>query len=109
MQEFGDIRRYRDACEQLKVYRKLCASDLRLEAKRKKDLEKEEQKMKELEEFKAQMKANANLKAKIAETEGRLLCTQCQTAMLPDADGEYEFERFVSSHLVRFDQGLMPF
>jgi hypothetical protein len=39
------------------------------------------------------MRANANLKAKIAETEGRLLCTQCQTSMLPDDYGEYEFER----------------
>ena len=93
MQEFGDIRRYRDACEQLKTFRKLCSADLRDEAKKKKEFEKEEQKMKELEEFKLQMKANANMKAKIAETEGRLLCTQCQASMLPDAYGEYEFER----------------
>ena len=93
MQEFGDIRRYRDACEQLKTYRKLCAVDLRAEAKHRKELEKEEAKMKELEEFKAQTRANANFKAKIAETEGRLMCTQCQTAMFPDAYGDYEFER----------------
>ncbi len=93
LQEFGDIRRYRDACEQLKTYRKLCAADLRAEAKHRKELEKEEQKMKELEEFKAQTRANANLKAKIAETEGRLMCTQCQTSMFPDAYGDYEFER----------------
>ena len=50
MQEFGDIRRYRDACEQLKTFRKLCSADLRAEAKKKKEFEKEEQKMKELEE-----------------------------------------------------------
>ena len=79
---------------QLKQYRKVCAADLRAEAKRRKELEKEEQKMKELEEFKAQTRANANFKAKIAETEGRLMCTQCQTAMFPDAYGDYEFERW---------------
>ena len=71
----------------------MCAVDLRAEAKRRKELEKEEHKMKELEEFKAQTRANANFKAKIAETEGRLMCTQCQTAMFPDAYGDYEFER----------------
>jgi hypothetical protein len=69
---------------------------LRAEAKHRKELEKEEQKMKELEEFKAQTRANANLKAKIAETEGRLMCTQCQTSMFPDAYGDYEFERLVT-------------
>jgi hypothetical protein len=59
MQEFGDIRRYRDACEQLKAFRKTCAADLRAEVRRKKELEKEEQKMKELEEFKIQVGYNS--------------------------------------------------
>jgi len=54
MQEFGDVRRYRDACEQLKVFRKLCAVELKQEAKRKKELEKEEVKMREIEEFRCQ-------------------------------------------------------
>ena len=30
MQEFGDVKRYRDACEQLKQFRKLCAVDLKV-------------------------------------------------------------------------------
>ena len=95
MQEFGDIRRYRDACEQLKRYRRLCAVELKAESKKKKELEQEEKKLKELEELKAQTRAQANMKAKIAESEGRLLCGNCQTSMYPNAQGEYEFEGFV--------------
>ena len=95
MQEFGDIRRYRDACEQLKKYRRLCAVELKVESKKKKELEVEEKKLKELEELKAQTRAQANMKAKIAESEGRLLCGNCQASMYPNAQGVYEFEGFV--------------
>jgi hypothetical protein len=34
------------------------------------------------------------MKAKIAESEGRLLCGNCQNAMYPNAQGVYEFEGF---------------
>ena len=34
------------------------------------------------------------MKAKIAESEGRLLCSKCQGDMLPNKDGVYEFENF---------------
>ena len=37
MQEFGDVKRYRDAGEQLKQFRKLCAVDLKVQAKKKKE------------------------------------------------------------------------
>ena len=43
---------------------------------------------------KAQTRAQANIKAKIAESEGRLLCGNCQTSMFPNAQGVYEFEGF---------------
>ena len=44
--------------------------------------------------MKSQARAEANLKAKIAEAEGRLLCSNCQADMLPNQDGVYEFENF---------------
>ena len=94
MQEFGDVGRYRDAWDQLKKFRHICSSDLKLEAKRKTDLEEEEKRMVELEELKAQAKAEVNLKAKIAEAEGRLMCSSCQAEMLPNSNGVYEFENF---------------
>merc|ERR1719457_402406 len=94
MQEFGDVGRYRDAWDQLKTYRHLCSADLKVEAKRRKELEAEEERLKELEEMKSQARAEANLKAKIAEAEGRLLCSKCQGDMLPNQDGVYEFENF---------------
>ena len=47
-----------------------------------------------MEEMKSQARAEANLKAKIAEAEGRLLCSKCQGDMLPNQDGVYEFENF---------------
>lgn len=50
--------------------------------------------MKELESIKAQARADANMKAKVAEIEGRLLCTGCQSEMYPNAQGVYEFEGF---------------
>ena len=46
----------------------------------------------ELEEFRSKAKAEANLKAKIAEAEGKLMCTKCQAEMMPNAEGVYEFE-----------------
>jgi len=94
MQEFGDVGRYRDAWDQLKMFRQLCSSDLKVEAKRKKELEEEEKKLAQLEEMRAQANAEANMKAKIAEAEGRLLCSKCQGGMLPNAQGIYEFENF---------------
>merc|ERR1719341_1930694 len=94
MQEFGDVARYRDAWDQLKAFRSLCSADLKVEAKRKKELEAEEARLKELEEMRSQAKAEANMKAKIAESEGRLLCSKCQGDMLPNKDGVYEFENF---------------
>merc|ERR1740128_1040962 len=94
MQEFGDVARYRDAWDQLKAFRSLCSADLKVEAKRKKELEAEEARLKELEEMRSQAKAEANMKAKIAESEGRLLCSKCQADMLPNKDGVYEFENF---------------
>ena len=51
-------------------------------------------KLKELEEIKAHTRAQASLKARIAEQEGRLLCTSCQATMVPNAQGVYEFEGF---------------
>ncbi len=92
MQEFGGVARYRDAHEQIKSFRLLCTVDLKVEAKRKRELEKEEQKLKELEAIKARVRAEANMKAKVAEQEGRLMCTSCQATMFPDAEGNYEFE-----------------
>ena len=85
MQEFGDISQYREATEQIKIYKELCSTDLKAEAKKKKELEKEELRLKEIEELRAQTRANANLKAKLAESEGKLLCTQCQASMFPKA------------------------
>ena len=38
MQEFGDIQRYRDACDQIKAFRVLCAVELKQEAKKKKEV-----------------------------------------------------------------------
>ena len=92
MQEFGDVKNYRDACDQIRQYKHLCAVDLKIEAKRKRELEREEQKLQELETIKAQVRAETNMKAKIAEAEGRLICTNCQASMFPDAEGTYEFE-----------------
>ena len=94
MQEFGDIHQYREALDQLKTYKRLCATDLKAEAKKRKELEREEMRLKELEELRAQTRAQANWKAKMAESEGKLLCTQCQVAMYPNAEGLYEFEGF---------------
>ena len=92
MQEFGNIRQYRIVSAQLKKFKTLCTADLKEEAKKRKELEREELRLKEIEELRAQTKANANLKAKLAESEGKLLCNQCQTAMYPNAEGFYEFE-----------------
>ncbi len=94
MQEFGSIKELRDARDQIRSLRLVCAVDIKAEAKRKKELEREEKRMKELEALKAQVRAEVNMKAKLAESEGRLMCTNCQTAMYPDAEGVYEFERF---------------
>ncbi len=93
MQEFGGVARYRDAVEQIKSFRLLCAADLKVQAKKKRELEREEQKMKDLEALKARVRAEANMKAKLAEQEGRLMCTSCQGVMYPDAQGVYEFEK----------------
>ena len=73
MQEFGDVGRYRDAWDQLKKFRHLCSADLKVEAKRKAELEEEGKKLQSLEEMRAQAKAEANMKDKIAESEGRLM------------------------------------
>jgi len=94
MQEFGDVGRYRDAWDQLKKFRHLCSADLKVEAKRKAELEEEEKRLQNLEEMRAQAKAEANMKAKIAESEGRLMCSRCQSEMLPNSDGVYEFENW---------------
>ena len=94
MQEFGDVGRYRDAWDQLKAFRHLCSSDLKIEARRKKELDEEEERMQKLEEQRAQATAEANMKAKIAESEGRLLCSSCQAEMLPNEHGVYDFERW---------------
>jgi tetratricopeptide (TPR) repeat protein len=93
LQEYGTVAKYRDACDEIQVFRGLCAADLKAEAKRKKELEREEQKLRELEALKARVRADANMKAKIAQEEGRLMCTSCHTAMYPDESGAYEFER----------------
>ena len=55
-------------------------------------MEKEAAELRELEALRAQVRADANMKAKLAESEGRLLCTSCQSEMLPDEQGNYEFE-----------------
>ena len=94
MQEFGDVGRYRDAWDQLKKFRYICSSDLKQEAKRKAELEEEDKRLVELEELRAKAKAEANLKAKIAEAEGKLMCTKCQSEMMPNEEGVYEFENW---------------
>jgi hypothetical protein len=93
MQEFGNAAKYRDACEQLREFKRICSADLKVEARRKKELEAEEGHLKELETLKAQSRADASMKAELAAEEGRLLCTQCQVEMYPDEEGFYEFER----------------
>ena len=40
MQEFGDIRKLRAAINQMKIFRNICAADLKVEARKKKELEK---------------------------------------------------------------------
>ena len=92
MQEFGDVGRYRDAWDQLKKFRHICSADLKQEARRKAELEDEEKRFGELELQRNKAKAEANLKAKIAESEGTLVCTKCQSEMMPNEDGVYEFE-----------------
>ncbi|XP_023326591.1 uncharacterized protein LOC111700016 [Eurytemora carolleeae] len=104
MQEFGDVGRYRDAWDQLKGFRHLCSADLKVEAKRKKELEAEEKRYRELEEMKSQARAEVNMKAKLAEAEGRLLCSKCQGDMLPNKDGVYEFETFRPGY-----SGVVPY
>ena len=94
MQEFGDVGRYRDAWDQLKMFRSLCSSDLKLDARRKKELDEEEDRLQKIEETRAHAKAEANMKAKLAESEGRLLCSHCQAEMLPNQEGVYEFEQY---------------
>merc|ERR1719495_1878383 len=94
MQEFGDVGRYRDAWDQLKRFRHICSADLKIEAKRKAELEEEEKRMDELEGLKSKAKSDAKLRARIAEEEGKLMCTSCQCEMLPNEDGVYEFENY---------------
>ena len=94
MQEFGDAGRYRDVWDHLKKFRHLCSADLKVEARRKAELEEEEKRLQGLEEMRAQAKAEANMKAKIAESEGRLMCSKCQSEMLPISEGVYEFENW---------------
>ena len=67
---------------------------MKQEAKRKAELEEEDKRLVELEELRAKAKAEANLKAKIAEAEGKLMCTKCQSEMMPNEDGVYEFENW---------------
>ena len=86
--------RYRDAWDQLKRFRHMCSADLKIEARRKAELEQEEKRLELMEESQAKAKAEANLKAKIAEAEGKLMCTKCQSEMLPNSDGVYEFENW---------------
>ena len=92
MQEFGTVQEYRQAWDQLKHYKSVNAKELKAEAKKRQELEREELKLKDLEELIAQTRAKSNLKAKTAESEGKLLCNQCQASMFPDAEGFYEFE-----------------
>ena len=94
MQEFGDVGRYRDAWDQLKMFRHLCSADLKVDARRKKELEEQEEKLARLDELRAHATAEANLKAKVAESEGRLLCSGCQGELRPGEDGVYDFERW---------------
>jgi tetratricopeptide (TPR) repeat protein len=93
MQEYGTIGQLREAGDQLKAFRLLCAGDLKVEARTRKEREREREELGQLDAAKAHVRAEAALKAKLAEAEGRLLCTQCRTAMFPDEDGVYEFER----------------
>ena len=92
MQEFGTVQEYRQAWDQLKHYKSVNAKELKAEAKKRQELEREELKLKDLEELIAKTRAKSNLKAKTAESEGKLLCNQCQASMFPDAEGFYEFE-----------------
>ena len=128
MQEFGTVQEYRQAWDQLKHYKNVNAKELKAEAKKRQELEREELKLKDLEviffilfsrkncsffiiyilfffsqELIAQTRAKSNLKAKTAESEGKLLCNQCQASMFPDAEGFYEFEsNFYLSYYFRF-------
>ena len=56
MQEFGNIAKYREAAEQLREFKRLCADDIKAEARRRKELEEQEEHFKELEQLKAQVK-----------------------------------------------------
>ena len=56
MQEFGNIEKYREAAEQLREFKRLCADDIKAEARRRKELEEQEEHFKELEQLKAQVR-----------------------------------------------------
>ena len=49
--------------------------------------------MQSLEEMRAQAKTETNMKGKIAESEGRIMCSKGQGGMLPNSEGVYEFSR----------------
>ena len=44
--------------------------------------------------MRAQAKTEANMKGKIAESEGRIMCSKGQGEMLPNSEGVYEFENW---------------
>ena len=72
MQEFGTIQQYRESCEQLKKFKGSCASELKVETKKRQELEREEMKLKDLEKMIAHTRAMTDLKGKTAESEGKL-------------------------------------
>ena len=104
MQEFGDVGRYRDAWDQLKKFRHLCSADLKLEARRRAELEEEEKRLQGLEEMRAQAKAEANMKAKIAESEGRLMCSKCQSEIKRSLEQKTKYKEVAPTRELNFER-----
>ena len=55
MQEFGTVAECRDAAEQLREFKRLCADDIKAEARRRIELEEQEEHFKELQQLKSQV------------------------------------------------------
>ena len=104
MQEFGDVGRYRDDWDQLKKLRHLCSADFKVEARRRAELEEEEMRLQGLEKMRAQAKAEANMKAKIAESEGRLMCSKCQSEIKRSLEQKTKYKEVAPTRELNFER-----
>ena len=104
MQEFGDVGRYRDDWDQLKKLRHLCSADFKVEARRRAELEEEEKRLQGLEEMRAQAKAEANMKAKIVESEGRLMCSKCQSEIKRSLEQKTKYKEVAPTRELNFER-----